>query len=296
MPWFTVDDGFLDHPKVLALRSAEPKRWHSAITLWTLAGSWCAKHLTDGAVPAALVEQVGCKPEDADALCACRLWNRVGRNYEFNKWLARNPSRAHVEAARKADADRKRFARESKPASGKRPAGHRTDSDAESVLPIPSHPIPSHPTGENARESSDSDPRRQGLDRRSDGYPPDSLALLLHAAGVGLAGSGAMAEGVAAYLASSGLRGVDSMSHAADLLWLAAKPVPEVTRVLASIQADPWAQQHLGRVSDPRHLRKHWQRYLDGPERAASSPPAERAEYELEATADDFDRLFEVRT
>lgn len=45
MPDFRVDDGFGNHPKTVGL-SLE------AIGLWTLAGAWSMRYLTDGHVPA----------------------------------------------------------------------------------------------------------------------------------------------------------------------------------------------------------------------------------------------------
>jgi hypothetical protein len=41
---FRVSDGFPDHPKTLGLTL-------EAIGLWTLAGCWCARYLTDGYIP-----------------------------------------------------------------------------------------------------------------------------------------------------------------------------------------------------------------------------------------------------
>lgn len=145
MSWFRVDDGFTDHPKVIALRAG--KHWKGALALWALAGSHCSKHLTDGFVSAAVLSHLGGTTQEADALVAVNLWTRVDGGYQFHEWDERNPTKAKVLAARAADAARKRkggndgFQAESK----RIPTGVPSDAVPPSASPVPSRPVPSHP-------------------------------------------------------------------------------------------------------------------------------------------------------
>jgi hypothetical protein len=138
MPYFAVDDGFADHPKTVRLQSM--KGWQSALALWTLTGSWCAKHLTDGAVPSAIVTRFGGTERDADLLVAAGLWKHASDGYAFHEWGQRNPTRKAVEDKREKTRKRVTDWRSKTVGNGV------TDANAGSVTnaaPIPSHPIPS---------------------------------------------------------------------------------------------------------------------------------------------------------
>jgi hypothetical protein len=137
MVWFKVDDKLHSHPKTSNASLA-------AMGLWTVAGSWCGDHTTDGRVPAAMIPSLSRGAvELADELVAAGLWVRVKDGYRFHQWLAdrdgtkRNPSKKEVEQARaqKAAAGRKGGL-----ASGitrsKREAG------ASTVLPVSLNPRP----------------------------------------------------------------------------------------------------------------------------------------------------------
>lgn len=112
MPWFNVDDGFADHPKVVSLQSEDC--WHSALALWTISGSWSAKHLTDGFVPNAIVMRSGCSTRDAELLVKVGLWEAADGGYRFHGWEERNPLRADVEARRKVNREKTAKSRRSK--------------------------------------------------------------------------------------------------------------------------------------------------------------------------------------
>lgn len=91
MPWFKVDDGFYDHPKVLGLDVA-------AVGLWTLAGAYCARHLTDGVITDKQVRAIGGTRKQAEKLVASGLWSADDappstRRYAFNDWRDFQPSR-----------------------------------------------------------------------------------------------------------------------------------------------------------------------------------------------------------
>lgn len=100
MTWFKVDDSFNSHPKSLESSLA-------AIGLWTLAGSWSGKHLTDGFVPdAAVLSLSRGSAELAEELVTAGLWKRAKGGYRFHQWAsdsdgtARNPTRSEAIAAR----------------------------------------------------------------------------------------------------------------------------------------------------------------------------------------------------
>jgi hypothetical protein len=96
MPWFKVDDNFYDHPKIKSI----PRRHRgTAIALWVLAGSWCARYLTDGVIPAEQVLDFGTK-RDATNLVDAGLWIPVPGGYQFHDWAAYQPTRTYVEGER----------------------------------------------------------------------------------------------------------------------------------------------------------------------------------------------------
>jgi hypothetical protein len=97
--WFKVDDGFYDHPKVKAI----PRRQRQgAVALWTLAGSWCCRYLTDGIVPAHMIEEFGASVKDAESLVNTGLWEDCGGSYLFHDWVEFQFTREQVETERAA--------------------------------------------------------------------------------------------------------------------------------------------------------------------------------------------------
>lgn len=107
MTWFKVDDGFHSHPKTLTCSLA-------ARGLWVSAGAWAAHHLTEGAVPAGALALLGATQALAEELCASGLWTRTRTGYKFHDWHTYQPTRAQVEADRKANAERQKRYRENK--------------------------------------------------------------------------------------------------------------------------------------------------------------------------------------
>lgn len=94
MTWFKVDDSFYDHPKVEALSL-------SARGLWVTAGSYAARHLTNGFVPENIIKRVG-KGVAAGTreLCSQGLWRVVPGGIQFHDWEDFQPSRESVETER----------------------------------------------------------------------------------------------------------------------------------------------------------------------------------------------------
>jgi len=129
MVWFKVDDGFHDHPKLEAL--LEGKYAVEAIALWTLAGSWCGKHLTDGEINLSKVARLGiARHEKAAAeLIRVRLWEKTATGFRFHNWLKYQQSREEVEHNRSETAERVRRHRDNK----KREARGKIIHESESV-------------------------------------------------------------------------------------------------------------------------------------------------------------------
>lgn len=124
MTWFKVDDKLHSHRKVAALGNDI-----GALALWTVAGSWCADHLTDGFVPRYMVPQL--LPVSrakafrmAFALETVGLWENFTREVDgkteqgwlFHGWSerGRQPTSAQVLADRDANAARQAEFRERK--------------------------------------------------------------------------------------------------------------------------------------------------------------------------------------
>ena len=143
IPWFKVDDGFHGHPKVVELST-------SAVGVWTLCGSWCAKYLTDGAVNLKTIRRLGGDESDALELVQSGLWFETEAGYQFKDWDDYQPLKAAVEAEREAAQERMRLVRAKRKgtSSGEvqanvQPNAGRTFGDgSEEVRLAPSHPIP----------------------------------------------------------------------------------------------------------------------------------------------------------
>lgn len=87
MTWFKVDDSFYDHPKVFDAPDC-------AVALWTRAGTWSARNLTDGFVPAGMPARLCDDPDTAVRELVRRgLWTRTSRGYQFHDWSDYQPSK-----------------------------------------------------------------------------------------------------------------------------------------------------------------------------------------------------------
>jgi hypothetical protein len=131
MPWFKVDDGLSDHPKVLMAGNA-------AMGLWVRAGAWSMKHLTDGFVPDAVVQLLGTAKE-ARTLVSAGLWLKADGGFRFHEWEGRQPSREAVQRDRDAAAERQKRARDRARES------RRDDAVTDAVSngpPVPYRPDP----------------------------------------------------------------------------------------------------------------------------------------------------------
>lgn len=88
MTWFKVDDSFYDHPKVFDAPDC-------AVALWTRAGTWAARNLTDGFVPSGMPARFCDDPERAiRELISRGLWKRTKGGYLFHDWAEYQPMRS----------------------------------------------------------------------------------------------------------------------------------------------------------------------------------------------------------
>lgn len=111
MPHFRVDDGLDSHPK--AERAGD-----DALGMWTRAGSWCMRYLTDGFVPDWWVKKQPNGTRKARKLVAVGLWidgqERDGEHgYQFHDFVGpgRQDSREKIEADRELARKRKEKSR-----------------------------------------------------------------------------------------------------------------------------------------------------------------------------------------
>lgn len=159
MPWFKVDDGFYDHPKVLELDMA-------ARGLWVMAGAYCARHLTDGVITGRQIKVIGGTQKQAEKLVAAGLWSAddappSARRYAFNDWREFQPTRDDVLSKRREDAERKRLARGIKRDKQQKRKNVRADvlkdREAPSALPGPARPDPTRPNSGTGSQPSNGD-------------------------------------------------------------------------------------------------------------------------------------------
>jgi hypothetical protein len=104
MVWFRVDDGFYDHPKVLAAGNA-------AVGLWVRCGSWSSAKGTDGRIPLDTVRRMG-RRDEINRATQARLWVPYDSEIIIPDFLLYNPSKIDTDRRRAVDAERKRRARE----------------------------------------------------------------------------------------------------------------------------------------------------------------------------------------
>ena len=161
MAWYKVDDRLPTSRKVLRIPR---ERRVAAIGVWTLAGAWSAHDLTDGFIPAYMIEEWGGCETDADALVEAGLWERAeddgDAGFQFVNWGEYQPLKADVEAAREREREKKRRQRRdpngkfagqsvvpkvSPGDNGGTPLGLPADDGGESAVPVPARPDPTRP-------------------------------------------------------------------------------------------------------------------------------------------------------
>jgi hypothetical protein len=186
VPWFKVDDGLGTSKSVLRI----PRRYRlQAVGLWTLAGAWCAKELTDGFVPEYVLEDLAGTKALAAHLVAAGLWEIAEDGWRFVGWGKYQPTRADVIAEREKEAERKRTWRESRKAAAAKqtvqvkagasdecPAGTTMSvpsmSHPASDIPDPARPGPTRPVPKGTREGSARKPSAARGHRLPEGWEP----------------------------------------------------------------------------------------------------------------------------
>lgn len=152
MPWVKLTDDWYDDDSIVA---AGPH----ATLLWVTGLSWCARNLTDGAIPARQIRKlidaqgivVDGEPlradEVASQLVETGLWDQVDGGFQVRNYLKYQPSREQVLASRAKDRERK----SSRPGAGRKSSQPR-DPDPEDPgqdvpdgFPPESPPIPERP-------------------------------------------------------------------------------------------------------------------------------------------------------
>jgi hypothetical protein len=173
MPWFKVDDGFHGHPKVVELSLA-------AVGLWTLAGSWCAKYLTDGMVPTKTVTRLGGDASEAGELVAAELWLKAAGGFQFKDWHHYQPLKEAVEAERAAAQERMRKARAAK--KGVQANNERTTADSSPEVPVTPSQSQSHPSTSSSTKKRGA--RKPEIPLPSDWAPKPAHVALARERGV----------------------------------------------------------------------------------------------------------------
>ena len=188
MAWYKVDDRLPTSRKVLRI----PRdRRVAAIGVWTLAGAWSAHDLTDGFIPAYMIEEWGGCETDADALVDAGLWERSeddgDEGFQFVNWGEYQPLKADIEAYREKEREKKRRQRrdsngkfagqatvpEVSPGdSGGTPQGLPPDGGGESAVPVPARPAPS-PTYVGVPEGWKPNKKHYDLGRETGVYVKD---------------------------------------------------------------------------------------------------------------------------
>lgn len=141
MTWFCIDDSMLDHEKWIR---AIGEGGDAALHLWLRLGTWCARHLTDGVVPAHVCKSL---PGPRGGKTRARAWQALADaalihrhddgSVTLHDYLDYNPSRAKVLADRQ---------RKTKNKQDQRYRDSVTGDDAPSVdgdRSVPSPPLPS---------------------------------------------------------------------------------------------------------------------------------------------------------
>jgi len=87
MTWVRIDDGFADHPKIIA---AGPM----ALVAQVRALCYCSRHLTDGRISEEAVKTIlSGLSVTADEMLQAKLWQKSNSGYRVHDYLAYNPNR-----------------------------------------------------------------------------------------------------------------------------------------------------------------------------------------------------------
>lgn len=170
MAWARLDDGFPEHPKVLAVGPF-------GLAVFVRALCYSARNLTDGFIPDAAIASFtvdfartsrAAHAVDWPArLVEAGLWDVVDGGYQIHDYLAYNPSKEKVLAERRAVADRvKRWRVDHRNAQCNGVTGDNRNAvtnggvtGAVTPPPSPSPPLPVEEEGSSFGRSLSSEPR-----------------------------------------------------------------------------------------------------------------------------------------
>ena len=254
MNWAKVDDGFLDHPKVLVAGE-------EAANLYLRGLIWCCKHLTDGAIPREALRTLSSR-RDAGALAvklvSAGLWEAAPDGWRVHDFHDHNPSAAEVKArrselsAKRAEAGKRGGIRSGQVRGGE-PNGKQTGSkgqaNAEASAEATGSPVPSRPVPYPAFEEKSNTPTREATpDDAPRGVPAEEVEQALYDASAGAlrlsAAPSTQGAAIVRYLRRAGLTRAE-MPYLVDTLkspgpmwawatsytltasWLVGKPHPE---------------------------------------------------------------------
>lgn len=155
MPWFKLDDGFFDHPKVV-------QAGRDARDLWLAAGCYSARELTDGFIPFEVLPLLAAKagvrnPKglalrlvEARAQSAHGMFEPREGGYLIHDYLEYNPSRAQVleerEKTRKRLEGWRAMKREKNARGNAVTNGSSNGSSTASPVPLPRPHVDPTPT------------------------------------------------------------------------------------------------------------------------------------------------------
>lgn len=153
MAWLKIDDGFVEHEKVMGLSDR-------AFRLHMTALCQCAKNLTDGLVDPSRLRIVAAIvgrpiPASVKELVEAGLWAPDGDCYRINDYLEYNPPAVKVKKERENAKERMRSARAAR--SGEHRAERSAEQDGNGVgerSGTPSRPVPNARTDTVSQESS----------------------------------------------------------------------------------------------------------------------------------------------
>jgi hypothetical protein len=260
MTWFKVDDSLHGHPKLVELESGP--RFAEAIALWTIAGSWCAHHLTDGRVPTAALRKLVPFPaaKAAAELVRVGLWTEADGGYQFHGWSDYQPTKERVEADRAANAGRLAKWRSKNAQSNALQTGVVTPLQTlPAVTPLQTVP-PTRPDPIQERERA----------RPPEAEPPPTTAGLVRIAYSELWSGANAACWPPSQATEDQLRPMVAwIESTATRERLTAQAV--VDRLIRNWAADPWAKQHrYPWATFAKQYANHWQA---GPAPASTAAP-----------------------
>lgn len=152
MTWFKVDDGLFSSRKVLMI----PRSMRNVcLGAWVQAGAWSSKELTDGHIPAFVLEELGGIPEVRDELIRVGLWLSDGaEGAHFHDWAQYQPTREQVlekrENTQKARSDAGRVGGIRSGEARVKQTGSKTEANGEAKPKqneAPTRPDPTIPKG-----------------------------------------------------------------------------------------------------------------------------------------------------